>query len=218
MRVKADLHMHSFISDGRASPEELVHRALEAGLQVISVTDHDSFQGSVRARRYVEEKGLDLLVIIGNEVRTVKGDILVLCDHPIDPPVQVGELVDKAHEEGCIAVPAHPFDLMRQGIGKEVYNHRFDAIEVYNASADPITNRRARQAAAELGLPPLANTDAHIPEYLGTAYTLVETRNLSVEDFLEAVRRGKVQPVYGKPDLQTRLRRYWWSIERRIFR
>ncbi len=218
MRVKADLHMHSVISDGRGTPEDLVHRALEVGLQAISVTDHNSFQGSLRARRYVEEKGLDLLVIIGNEVQTLRGDVLVLCDEPIDPPVDLGELVDKAHAEGCIVVPAHPFDILRQGIGREVYNHRFDAIEVYNASADPITNRRARQAAAELGLPQLANTDAHIPEYLGSAYTLVDAPSLTVDDLLDAVRRGRVHPVYGKPGLHTRLKRYWWSIERRIFR
>jgi predicted metal-dependent phosphoesterase TrpH len=37
-----DLHTHTTASDGRATPAELVARAKSAGLQVLSVTDHDT--------------------------------------------------------------------------------------------------------------------------------------------------------------------------------
>lgn len=43
--MKADLHIHSSVSDGRFSPEELVAMAVQLGLQVISITDHDSIDG-----------------------------------------------------------------------------------------------------------------------------------------------------------------------------
>ena len=36
-----DLHMHSDRSDGRFSPEEVLERAVEGGLQVVALTDHD---------------------------------------------------------------------------------------------------------------------------------------------------------------------------------
>jgi len=36
-----DLHMHSDRSDGRYCPEEVLERAVEGGLQVIALTDHD---------------------------------------------------------------------------------------------------------------------------------------------------------------------------------
>jgi len=39
---KADLHMHTTYSDGVFSPCELLARVKDAGLQVISITDHDS--------------------------------------------------------------------------------------------------------------------------------------------------------------------------------
>ena len=41
--VAADLHMHSTASDGQYSPGELVKMGKEKGLQVLALTDHDTF-------------------------------------------------------------------------------------------------------------------------------------------------------------------------------
>ena len=43
--MKIDLHSHSTASDGRLSPEELVKLAVDRGLSVIAITDHDSVEG-----------------------------------------------------------------------------------------------------------------------------------------------------------------------------
>ncbi|MFC1937730.1 PHP domain-containing protein [Chloroflexota bacterium] len=40
-----DLHLHSTASDGLLSPEEIVHRAVELGLNVIALADHDTVEG-----------------------------------------------------------------------------------------------------------------------------------------------------------------------------
>jgi len=42
---RVDLHIHSNASDGRYSPEELVVKAVELGLSVIALSDHDSVNG-----------------------------------------------------------------------------------------------------------------------------------------------------------------------------
>jgi predicted metal-dependent phosphoesterase TrpH len=42
---KIDLHLHSTASDGRLSPAELVRRAVQAGLSVMALTDHDTVNG-----------------------------------------------------------------------------------------------------------------------------------------------------------------------------
>ena len=42
MNAKADLHLHTTYSDGALSPYELVKKAKAAGLEIISITDHDS--------------------------------------------------------------------------------------------------------------------------------------------------------------------------------
>lgn len=44
-----DLHTHSNASDGTDSPEDLVRAAAGAGLDVIALTDHDTFAGSAEA-------------------------------------------------------------------------------------------------------------------------------------------------------------------------
>ena len=50
MAVKADLHMHSTFSDGVLQPEELVRECVGLGIQMMALTDHDTFDGSDRLR------------------------------------------------------------------------------------------------------------------------------------------------------------------------
>lgn len=45
----ADLHLHSYFSDGTFSPEQIVDESLKAGLSCISITDHDNVDGVDRA-------------------------------------------------------------------------------------------------------------------------------------------------------------------------
>lgn len=55
--LRADLHLHSRVSDGEFEPEELVRRTAERGLQLISLTDHDSVSGLPQARQTAREAG-----------------------------------------------------------------------------------------------------------------------------------------------------------------
>ena len=45
----ADLHLHTFFSDGTFTPEELVERASKIGFAAIALTDHDTVEGCDRA-------------------------------------------------------------------------------------------------------------------------------------------------------------------------
>jgi len=45
----ADLHLHTFFSDGTFTPEELVARAHKIGFSAIALTDHDTLEGCARA-------------------------------------------------------------------------------------------------------------------------------------------------------------------------
>ncbi len=44
--MNVDLHMHSTASDGILSPEELVKFAASCGVEIMAVTDHDTFDGA----------------------------------------------------------------------------------------------------------------------------------------------------------------------------
>jgi predicted metal-dependent phosphoesterase TrpH len=44
-----DLHVHSTASDGTLTPSEIFTLALQLGLKAVSITDHDTLSGSIRA-------------------------------------------------------------------------------------------------------------------------------------------------------------------------
>ncbi len=57
----ADLHLHTFFSDGTFSPEELATRAHAEGLQALALTDHDSIDGCARMEAACLERGIEFI-------------------------------------------------------------------------------------------------------------------------------------------------------------
>lgn len=66
--LKGDLHMHSTYSDGRTTPFSMVLASLDAGMDFVSVTDHDTYKGSLNAIQKVKKNGIDILTLAGEEV------------------------------------------------------------------------------------------------------------------------------------------------------
>lgn len=56
-----DLHSHSTASDGVLSPSELVLRAVEKGIDVLALTDHDTLGGIEEAKKAAENQPLTLI-------------------------------------------------------------------------------------------------------------------------------------------------------------
>jgi predicted metal-dependent phosphoesterase TrpH len=61
MQAKADLHIHTTASDGKANPEELVCRAESSNLSVISITDHDTIAGVRAAQKEAERRLIEVM-------------------------------------------------------------------------------------------------------------------------------------------------------------
>ncbi len=56
---KIDLHMHSYFSDdGELSPEIIINKAIENGLDIISITDHNSIKANNIALEYANNKNI----------------------------------------------------------------------------------------------------------------------------------------------------------------
>ena len=76
MAARVDLHLHTTCSDGRLAPSELIRLAYGQGLEVVSVTDHDSTEGLAEAYEAAREfpqmriiPGIELSTDIpGNEI------------------------------------------------------------------------------------------------------------------------------------------------------
>jgi len=214
--LRADLHIHSNVSDGELSPENIVFYAIKKRLHVISITDHNSFRGSIRARNYVKSRQLPIVIIIGSEVRTSKGDVLILCSELPSkyPPLNnVCEIYEYAESNSCIAIPAHPYDVLRSGIATYTTRCKWHAIEAFNASASLLSNIYAYKISLRLNLPKIASSDAHVEELIGWYYTLIDSEP-NPEEVLDAIRKGKVRMVIKYLTLKHRAYQVSWSIKK----
>lgn len=59
---KLDLHMHSYFSDdGELSPEAIIDKAIKNGLDLISITDHNSVKANSVALEYIKDKNISYI-------------------------------------------------------------------------------------------------------------------------------------------------------------
>ncbi|MCH1930718.1 PHP domain-containing protein [Shewanella sp. A25] len=68
--ILADLHSHTTASDGQLTPSKLVARALEKGVQLFAITDHDTVAGLDEARAFNQSQTEPLKLISGVEIST----------------------------------------------------------------------------------------------------------------------------------------------------
>ena len=212
---KADLHIHSNFSDAKVSPQQIVDWA-EKGtdLSVIAITDHDEIEGAFVAQEYAKEKGYDLEVVIGEEVTAKEGHIVGLfLKKKIKPGMSAKETIVAIHQQGGIAVAAHPFFQTRlrslsseqiDGVGGiTLIKENFDAVEIVNATPFVTAVKEGRRAKylnrklllkAEVG-----GSDAHTKEGVGVAYTIYEGK--TAEDLKKCLKEGRTHAYRGKMKL-----------------
>ncbi len=82
--MRIDLHTHSSVSDGTDTPAELVRKAADAGLDVVALTDHDTFDGLDEA--VAEGERIGVQVVRGMELScSRRGDSVHLLAYGADP-------------------------------------------------------------------------------------------------------------------------------------
>lgn len=192
--TRLDLHVHStFSPDGRSSVAELVGSVSAAGLDGFALTDHNSTAGHGElARLQADHPGL--LLVPGVEVSTREGHLLVYGLHeppPAGRPLE--ETVDWALTQGGEPVLSHPFR-WPHGAGRHLAPaSRIRALEAINGHSSRGVNARAATLARERRLPTTGGSDAHAAAELGRARTVLPEGAGSLEDFLEALRRGRIE-------------------------
>ncbi len=72
--MKVDLHIHTLYSDGAFSPELVVDTAIDCGLNVIALTDHDNILSYDIAQKYIKEHDKKLEIVQGVEINTIYKD------------------------------------------------------------------------------------------------------------------------------------------------
>lgn len=86
--MRIDLHTHSNCSDGTQPPAEVVRSGVDAGLDVLALTDHDTASGWEEAGRAGRETGLSVIPGLEMSCRSHGASVHVLA-YLVDPEVEV---------------------------------------------------------------------------------------------------------------------------------
>ncbi len=106
---KADLHMHTNLGDGTASPQRVLDEAKRRNLKVIAITDHDHMEGAKRVQDLIERTSSDIEMIWGCEVTTREGHFLGLfMKRPVKFLCRIEAAIEGIKEQGGITVIPHP--------------------------------------------------------------------------------------------------------------
>jgi predicted metal-dependent phosphoesterase TrpH len=190
---RADIHMHTNLGDGTASPAKVLAEAERRHLDVIAITDHDHLEGYKRVVDLLEKSGSALGVIPGIEVTTRQGHLLGLwVQQPPKMMRSVEASIDAIKEQGGLVIVPHPLGRLVPSLSRkkieELLERGFviDGLEVYNPSP---ANRWQRQEVLKLnegwGLAPTGGSDAHFWQHIGSAYTTFAGK--TSEDFRAAL-------------------------------
>ena len=180
---RADLHIHTMASDGTSGVIEILDFVEnQTELDVIAITDHERIDAAQAARAIALDRGSRAAVVVGEEVTTLGGHLLALfLERPIRPLRSMRTTIAEIHDQGGLAIPAHPlvpYPLCAQGFVLrkllDESDERFhpDGLETLN----PTTlgrpwHARVVRFADEQGLAKVGNSDAHSASAVGSAWS-----------------------------------------------
>ena len=184
---KADLHLHTNLSDGMASIEDLLEYVqYKTDLDVIGITDHEDVRGGLIAQELAEKHKYRFQVVPGAEITTRQGHLLaVFIEHTPKIFQPLEKTLEDIHNQGGLAIAPHPLSWLTRSIGgkniEKIINRNeigvmFDGIETANASlAGRITAKKVQHLnKMSWQLPELGASDGHHLLQIGSGWTSFE--------------------------------------------
>ncbi len=168
---KIDLHMHSTVSDGTDTPEEILGFVKEAGIELFAITDHDAIKGGKQVLECLKEGDPQFVTGVEFSCRDEEGQYHIL-GYNYDPDAEpVQELVDRGHSIRMNKVRA-----------------RLELLESKFAVTFPKEEIEKLLAQDNPGKPHIAN--------LMTKYGYAPSRDVAMKQYLNQlrVRMGYIRP------------------------
>jgi len=191
MKINIDLHVHTNYSRcAILKPAEIEPLALKRGLDAVAITDHNTIDGALEVKNHAKK----IKVIIGEEIKTTKGEIIgYFLNEQIPPFLTPEETIKEIKRQGGLVSVPHPFDRLRssrlEAETLEKILPDIDMIEVFNAR-DILTGEDSRlmEKACQMGVVPVAASDAHLSVEVGKSYISIEDFE-TAGDFLENIKK-----------------------------
>jgi predicted metal-dependent phosphoesterase TrpH len=196
---RADIHMHTNLGDGWASPARVIQEAMHRKLALIAVTDHDHLEGAKRVEELLEKQKNPLKLITGVEVSTRQGHLLGLFVKKAPKPRRsVEESIEAIKAQGGLVIIPHPLGRLVPSLSRKKIDallekgYQIDGIEVYNPTpANASMRATVRSANQDWQLAETGGSDAHFWQHIGSAYTLFPGN--TPEDFRQAILERSVR-------------------------
>jgi hypothetical protein len=172
--INIDLHTHSQASPDGSLTEANYRTMLDSGLlDYIAITDHNTAEFAIKLHKKFGDR-----IIVGEEIRTAKGEIIGLyLQKTVPSMMSPQETVAEIRRQGGLVCIPHPFENVRRGMQAKDLDDiadEVDMIEVHNGRA--VFQNKSKDAYAWakahncLGV---ANSDSHAVPGWGTTYTSV---------------------------------------------
>ncbi len=188
-----DMHVHSdrYSACSHMSPEAMAQTAMAQRLDGIVITEHDTLwsQDEVQA---LQAQYPALKILRGIEVSTAQGHALCYGVSTEDaaafyPHIPLADLTHIVHDVGGIVILAHP-TRYEDEVPDEVYDADIDGVEALSLNVRTYMERAIESLAAQLDVPSIAGTDAHVTESLGFYGTVFRDPIETEQELVAAVK------------------------------
>ncbi|MCD6557854.1 MAG: PHP domain-containing protein [Candidatus Aenigmarchaeota archaeon] len=217
--MRIDLHIHTNRSKCSSMPvKDLIKIAARCGLDGIAITDHNTIKAWKEAKNLLRRLDSSLIFIRGEEISSKDGHILALgIQNVIKRNMSAEETIEKIHEQGGIAIFAHPFDYFRQHTTEEkLRGLEIDGIEVFNSRCIlGYSNSKAKRLAAKMRVAQVAGSDAHFSGEVGNAYTIFKDAH-SEADVIKAIKKCQTIPAGKNSPIFVHLETWLTKIKKRL--
>jgi predicted metal-dependent phosphoesterase TrpH len=210
--MRCDLHVHTrhsgmcnipgfhrFCRESYNDPEAVYRTLKRRGMDLVTVTDHDSIDAAEYLRHYPDfflSEEVTCITPSGTEIHV--GAYGITERHHIELQRRrkdVPALAAYLQEQKILFSINHVFSSLtgrRTQLDFEMFEDLFPAMETLNGHIPAGNNRAARQLAEDWQKAPVGGSDAHTLETLALTYTQVEGAD-SIGTYLDAVRQGAGQ-------------------------
>lgn len=206
--LQVDFHTHSSTwSDGALTPFGLVHEARARGLDAFAITGHDQTLDAKVGQWYSRLIG-GPIVLRGEEVLWPTHHIIAagIVD-TIDFSPNAAEVIDKIHQQGGVAIAAHPNPPTNEYDARAIAS--LDGAEICHPVGHiaPDVQREFERFRTRGKFAAIGSSDFHGLGPMGSCRTYVFVRDRTERGIVEAVRErrtvvyGPEGRVYGDPEL-----------------
>ena len=177
----ADLHTHTYHSDGTRSPREVIDVARAHGIEIVCISDHDNLAAYFEIKQYAESQGVTLVpgVELSCAYEGVDVHVLAYAFDALDERVaeRLRRFRETRHRRGYLMV-----DRLR-ALGYEISATRVDELAAGGAMGRPHVAR----ALVEAGH--VASVDEAFNKLLGTGKPgYVEKERFRIDEAVSLIR------------------------------